>query len=155
VVLDGAGATVTSGAYNGGATIDFNGIETVVSGEVNSGDSFSIGPNANGVSDNRNALALAALQNGRILNNGTASFQDLYSGLAADVGIKTHQSEITGQAQASMLTQAVNARESLSGVNLDEEAADVLRFQQAYAAAAQVIAAANDLFNTLIATIRR
>jgi flagellar hook-associated protein 1 FlgK len=155
VVLDGSGATVTAGAYSGGATIDFNGIEAVVSGDVNSGDVFTISPNANGVSDNRNALTLAALQNARLLNNGTASFQDLYSGLAADVGIKTHQSEVTGQAQASMLTQAVNAREALSGVNLDEEAADVLRFQQAYAAAAQVIATANEMFDTLIATIRR
>lgn len=155
VVLNGSGAAITSGVYADGAAIAFNGIETVVSGDLNSGDTFTISPNSNGVSDNRNALALAALQDGRLLNNGTASFQDLYSGLLADVGIKTHQSEVSGQAQASLLTQAVDARESLSGVNLDEEAANVLRFQQAYSAAAQIIAAASAMFDTLIDTIRR
>lgn len=155
VVLDGSGATVASGAYTGGGAIAFNGIRVAVSGGPNSGDVFTVVPNTNGVSDNRNALALAALQIGRILNNGTASFQDLYSGLVADVGIKTRQSEVTGQAQASMLAQAVEVRESLSGVNLDEEAANVLRFQQAYTAAAQVIATANAVFETLINAIRR
>jgi flagellar hook-associated protein 1 FlgK len=141
--------------YTDGDTIGFNGVETILSGELNSGDVFTVSPNANGVSDNRNALALAGLQSRRMLNNGTASFQNLYSGLVADVGTKTHQSEVTGLAQASMLAQAVQTRESLSGVNLDEEAANVLRFQQAYQAAAQVIAAANSLFQTLINTIGR
>ncbi|MGE0372689.1 MAG: flagellar hook-associated protein FlgK [Gammaproteobacteria bacterium] len=155
VVLNGVGAAVTAGAYDDGAAIQFNGIETVLSGDPNSGDVFTVGPNTNGVSDNRNALALAALQDARILNNGTASYQDLYSGLVADVGIKTHQAEVSGQAQGSMLAQAVEARESLSGVNLDEEAANILRFQQAYSAAAQVIAAANAMFDTLIDSIRR
>jgi flagellar hook-associated protein 1 FlgK len=155
VVLNGVGATVASGAYVDGATIAFNGIDTVLSGDPNSGDIFTVSPNTNGVSDNRNALALAALQTERILNNGTASFQDLYGGLVADVGTKTRQSEVTGISQASMLTQAVEARESLSGVNLDEEAANVLRFQQAYSAAAQVIAMANTMFETLINSIRR
>lgn len=155
LVRNGSGTTVASGAYTAGAAIAFNGIETTVSGSLNVGDSFTISPNANGVSDNRNALALAALQDNRLLNGGTATYQDLYSGLLADVGIKTHQSEISGQAQASMLTQAVAARESLSGVNLDEEAANVLRFQQAYSAAAQVIATANSMFQTLIAAIGR
>ncbi len=155
VVLDGGAATVTAGLYADGAAIRFNGIETVLSGRPNSGDVFTLGPNTNGVSDNRNALALAALQDARVLNGGTASYQDLYSGLVADVGIKTRQAEVTGLAQASMLTQAVEARESLSGVNLDEEAANVLRFQQAYSAAAQVIAAANNMFQVLIDSIRR
>jgi flagellar hook-associated protein 1 FlgK len=155
VVLNGSSAAVAAGTYGDGATISFNGIETVLSGDVNGGDVFTVSPNANGVSDNRNALALARLQTRRILNNGTASFQNLFSGLVADVGTKTHQSEVTGLAQAGMLAQAVQTRESLSGVNLDEEAASVLRFQQAYQAAAQVIAAANALFQTLISTIGR
>lgn len=155
VVLDGSAATVTAGLYADGATIGFNGIETALSGRPNSGDVFTVEPNTNGVSDNRNALALAALQDARILNGGTASYQDLYSGMVADVGIKTRQAEVAGQAQASMLNQAVEARESLSGVNLDEEAANVLRFQQAYSAAAQVISAANNMFQILIDSIRR
>ncbi|MBK9131109.1 MAG: flagellar hook-associated protein FlgK [Gammaproteobacteria bacterium] len=155
VVLNSADAAVATGAYDDGAAIQFSGIEVVLSGDPNSGDIFTIGPNTNGMSDNRNALALAALQDARLLNGGTASYQDLYGGLVADVGIKTHQADVTGQAQASMLAQAVEARESLSGVNLDEEAANVLRFQQAYAAAAQVIAAANNMFQVLIDSVRR
>jgi len=155
VALGGSGAAVTAGTYASGDTINFDGIDIILNGDLNSGDVFTVSPNANGVSDNRNALALAGLQTRRILNNGTASFQNLYSGLVADVGTKTHQAEVSGQAQASMLAQAVQTRESLSGVNLDEEAANILRFQQAYQAAAQVIAAANSLFQTLISTIGR
>ncbi len=121
-----------------------------VSGTPSDGDQFVIENNVNADGDNRNALALAGLQSQTILQNGTATFQDTYGQMVADVGTKARQAEITSLATYSLLDQAIAARESLSGVNLDEEAADMLRFQQAYQAAAQMISTADRLFQTLL-----
>ncbi len=106
------------------------------------------------VGDNTNALALAALKNNRSLVNGTATFQDAIGQTVAKVGTVVHAAEVNKTAQESLLTQATQARESVSGVNLDEEAADLLKYQQAYQAAAQVIAVSNTLFETLLGAFR-
>jgi flagellar hook-associated protein 1 FlgK len=135
--------------------ISFNGWELELSGDPASGDVFTIRSNAGGVGDNRNALDLAALQNQSTLNNGTASYADAYSETVGDVGTRTRQAEITSAAQEKLLSDAIATRESISGVNLDEEAANLLRYQQAYQAAAQVIATADTLFQTLLTAVRR
>jgi flagellar hook-associated protein 1 FlgK len=111
------------------------------------------GPGA--VGDNGNALALASLQRSLTLANGTASFEQAYSALVGEVGTRTRQAEINANAQGKLLEQAQAERESVSGVNLDEEAANLLKFQQAYQAAAQVIATADLMFNTLLDAVRR
>jgi flagellar hook-associated protein 1 FlgK len=95
------------------------------------------------------------LQKSLSLAGGTASFDDAYSAIIADVGTRTGQAKINASAQQKLLEQAQATRESISGVNLDEEAANLLRFQQAYQAAAQVIAVADDMFDTLINAVRR
>jgi flagellar hook-associated protein 1 FlgK len=84
------------------------------------------------------------------LNRNTTSFEGAYSQLVVDVGSKTRQADINSEAQLGLLNQAIDAREAKSGVNLDEEAADMIRFQQAYQASARVIATADTLFKTLI-----
>ncbi len=112
----------------------------------------SAGPG--GVGDNRNALKLADLQHSLILANGTASISGAYTTLVADVGTYTRQAQLNVSAQEGMLEQAQAERESISGVNLDEEAAKLLKYQQAYQAAAQVIATADLLFKTLIDAVR-
>lgn len=106
------------------------------------------------VGDNTNALALAALKTSRSLVNGTATFQDAIGQTVAKVGTETHAAEVNKTAQQGLLTQATQALESVSGVNLDEEAADLLKYQQAYQAVAQVIAVTGTLFDTLISTFR-
>jgi flagellar hook-associated protein 1 FlgK len=100
-------------------------------------------------------LALAGLQTKATLDKGNASYLDVYGRMVANVGAKSQQASITRDAQATLLQQSVAARESVSGVNLDEEAAALIRFQQAYQAAAQVISVANDLFQTLLGAVRR
>ncbi|MDH5377898.1 MAG: flagellar hook-associated protein FlgK [Gammaproteobacteria bacterium] len=142
-------------AYGGSATVAINGWTTDISGQAWDGDSFTVEHNIGGVSDNRNALALTELQNVGILNNGTTTYQDAYSELVVLVGNQTQQSILNANAQEAMLQQAIEHRESISGVNLDEEAADMLRYQQAYAAAAQVIATADSLFQELLSAVRR
>lgn len=142
-------------AYTSGNTITYNGWEIQLKGTPKVGDTFTIDPNNSGFSDNRNALALADLQVTGTMIGGNATYHDAYSELVVAVGNKTSQAEISMEAQNALLSQAKEQREAISGVNLDEEAANMIRFQQAYAAAAQVITMANSLFETLIGAVRR
>jgi flagellar hook-associated protein 1 FlgK len=118
------------------------------------GDTFNLSDNTGGVGDNRNARRLADLQTANLMLGGTASFADTYGALIADVGTKTYQAGSNAGMQESLLAQAEAAKSEVSGVNLDEEAADLLRFQQAYQAAAQVINVANSLFDSLLNAVR-
>ncbi len=138
-------------------TIALNANESVtftISGFPQDGDAFSISNNNGAAGDNRNGLLLGALQNMQTLINGTASYQDAYGQIVAEVGARTRQTEISSQALEVLKQQAFEARESVSGVNLDEEAANMLRFQQSYSAAAQMITVADNLFNSLIDAVR-
>lgn len=132
-----------------------HGYRIQLSGSPAAGDEFATQYNTGGVGDNRNALLLAALASNKLMANGTASINDSYSSLVANVGTATKQAELNALAQNRVLDQAESARSSISGVNLDEEAANLIRFQQAYQAAAQVISVANSLFDTLLSVTRR
>ena len=143
------------GTQSGGTTLTLAGFEFTVSGTPESGDSLGIVNNVGGTGDNTNALLLADLQNGNSLLNGTSSQQDLYSAMVADVGIKTARAGASMETEAVLLNQAEQSVESIGGVNLDEEAADLIRFQQAYQAAAQIVSVADTLFNTLLSATGR
>ena len=119
------------------------------------GDAFVLADNTGGVGDNRNARRLADLQATNLMMGGTASIADTYGALIADVGTKTNQAGNNAEVQRHLLSQAEAAKSEVSGVNLDEEAANLVRFQQAYQAAAQVISVANGLFDTLLGAVRR
>jgi len=126
-----------------------------VTGAPVAGDEFSSEYNTGGVGDNRNALLMAGLASTKVLANGTASITDSYNSLVLDVGTATRQAELGSLSQSRVLDQAISTRESTSGVNLDEEAANLIRYQQAYQAAAQLITVANSLFDTLLNAVRR
>lgn len=155
-----AGALPASVPYVNGGTILLNdpgngtGLEVVISGLPANGDTFTIGDNLSGVGDNRNALLLGKLQTQRLLSNGNASYDEFYGGMVADVGIKTNQAQIIKDSQSRLMDQAQNAKDALSGVNLDEEAANLVKFQQAYQAASQIIVATNTMFQSLLAALR-
>jgi flagellar hook-associated protein 1 FlgK len=136
-------------------TIAYEGWELVINGIPDDGDSFLVSFTTAAVGDNRNALALAGLQDQRLMAGGTSTLEGSYNTLVAEVGTKTRQAEVNARAQAKLLDEARAQRESISGVNLDEEAANLLRYQQAYQAAAQVITVTNSLFDTLINAVRR
>jgi len=108
-----------------------------------------------GPGDNTNARALAQLQTTASLLSGKATYQDAYNEIVGDVGTLTHAAEIDSTAQKQLLDHARQARDSVSGVNLDEEAANLLRYQQAYQAAAQLIPVLSEMFDTLIGAVRR
>ncbi|MBA3034083.1 MAG: flagellar hook-associated protein FlgK [Gammaproteobacteria bacterium] len=125
-----------------------------ISGAPAGGDKFAVDWNSNGVSDNRNTMLLGALQTQTPMANGTASYQSAYSQIVSQVGNKTREVEVTGKAQQTLADQAQNEVEKMSGVNLDEEAANLLRFQQAYQASAKLIEIAGRLFDEILAISR-
>lgn len=137
-------------AYAAGNPIVFNGITITISGAPANGDTFTIGKNTGGVSDGSNALLLGALQNKKTVGNGTASFNDAYGQLVSSVGNKARQVQIANTAQTSLTTQIRTAQQSVSGVNQDEETANLLMFQQMYQANAKVIQTASTMFDAVL-----
>lgn len=144
------GSPVAALTYTDGSPISFNGWTVKINGTPAAGDTFSIDPNPNGVADNRNALLLAGLQTKNTLANGTTTFQGTYSQMVSMVGNKANEVNVNGMAQQTLLAQATQAQQSMSGVNLDEEAANLVRFQQAYQASGKMIQIASTMFDTLI-----
>jgi flagellar hook-associated protein 1 FlgK len=147
----------TPAAESAGKTFTVLGgdVTFTVSGVPANGDTFILSHNAGGVADNRNALALAGIQLAGTLEAGTATLQEAYGQLITSVGVQTRGAQITGETFSSLLEQAQADRESTAGVNLDEEAADLIRFQQAYQAAARVVTIADSLFQTVLDAVRR
>jgi len=147
VVNYAAGAAV---AYTDGASYSFNGISATISGKPVNGDTFTIGPNTGGVSDGSNALLLGALQNKKTLAGGTASYTGAYAQLVSSIGNKANQITIANTAQTSLAAQIKSAQQSVSGVNQDEETANLLMYQQMYQANAKVIQTASTMFDAIL-----
>ncbi len=155
----------------------FDGLSVqITAGAAAAGDRFQISPTRSGAAgmgvlisnpreiaaatvaapgDNSNALLLAGLQTAQTMENGSTNFQGAYGQLIALLGVQTRSAEISAETQGALLAQAQESRDALSGVNLDEEAADLIRFQQAYQAIAQVISVADSTFQTLLNAIGR
>ncbi|WP_352284241.1 flagellar hook-associated protein FlgK [Pseudoalteromonas sp. Q18-MNA-CIBAN-0097] len=146
-----------------GAPYDGYGFDFDIEGSPATGDSFTLEFNKGGFDDNRNGLKLAELQNGDLVRQNVVSssdadnhktFNQAYAGLVTDIGVVTGQAKTNGAAFDALAQQSEAWYESLSGVNLDEEAANLLRFQQSYAASAQVLSAARSIFDTLLSATR-
>ena len=125
-----------------------------LNGSPRDGDSFSINFNSSGISDSRNAVAMGALRINGTMDNGAMNFEEAYSRLVEGVGVQTAQARISASAAESLMIQSQATRDSTSGVNLDEEAANLIKFEQAYSAAAQVINVARQIFDTLMSAMR-
>lgn len=147
-----SGAVPAAGpfAYTAGSPITFNGLTVSFTGTPANGDTFTISNNTGGVADNRNALLLAQLQTVQTMANGTASYQSGYSQLVSNVGNDTREAQVQLKAQDALVKQTREAQQSFSGVNLDEEAANLIRYQQAYQASGKVLQVASTLFATLL-----
>jgi flagellar hook-associated protein 1 FlgK len=140
--------------YTSGAPIQLNGWSVTLEGTPAAGDRFTVKDNSAGVGDNRNALAMAdALAGGR-LDGGRTSVADAAIRATTGLGLTTQQAQVGLEAETVMRDEAITQRQSVSGVNLDEEAANLLRYQQAYQAAAQLVRVANEMFRTLLDSTR-
>ena len=148
--INGAG----SFAYTPGADIDINGTRVQITGAPAAGDQFVIQANVGGTGDNRNIQQLIDRFHESVFN-GEVSLQDATAGLITTVGSRT--AEVTNQreVQELVLEQNRDRLESVRGVNLDEEAADMLKFEQLYQASARMMSVADSLFQTLLQSLSR
>jgi len=153
---DGSTLSIAAGTIprdNAGSTLASINVDNAlvkVSGLPANGDTFTLSANVNGMADSRNGLKLAALQTQNTTGGGKATFQSTYAALVSQVGTDTAEATTTSKAQQALLTQATNSRSSISGVNLDEEAANLLKYQQAYQASAKALQVGSQLFQTLL-----
>jgi flagellar hook-associated protein 1 len=149
--VNGAG----SFTYTPGGNIDVNGWRMQISGAPAVGDQFTVSDNTSGTGDNRNALLLADALARPVLNNGTTSLSAGVGQFVSGVGVATRQAQVNRDAQEAVHEENVAALDAASGVNLDEEAANLLKYQQAYQAAAQIIKISDTLFQTLLGATQR
>jgi len=127
-----------------------SGFTFMLTGLPNNGDTFVISRNSGGTADSRNALALGQLQTQHTMSGKAASYQDTYAQLVSNTGSKARQIQVSSEAQQALLQQAEASRDSLSAVNLDEEAANLIRYQQAYQAAAKALQIGTSLFEAIL-----
>jgi len=155
-------ASSSTVSVNGGAAqpwvagqpIETNGWRLTIDGSPRAGDAFVVEDNGGGIGDNRNVALLADAIRRPMLDAGTSTLADAATRLASGVGSTTQQAQRSLEVQQIALRESVRQRQGVSGVNLDEEAANLLRFQQAYQASAQLIRAANEVFRMLIDAVR-
>ena len=148
--VNGAG----SFTYTPGGNVALNGWQVKISGTPAVGDVFTVQRNTGATGDNRNALAIANIQNQGVLSNGTISATGALSSLVTSVGTKSQQATAAQTAQTAINTQAQQRVQTESGVNLDEEAASLLQWQQAYQAAAQALKIGSSLFQSLLSAVQ-
>lgn len=115
---------------------------------------FTLDYNETGVGSNDNALVMAAFQTDKTLNKGRSTFQDNYALMTSDIGTITSSAGVRVQSSEVLYEQASERVTSVSGVNLDEEAANLLKYQTAYNAAAKIVSVADELMETLLAAVR-
>jgi flagellar hook-associated protein 1 len=154
-VTDGLGNTVTAGTYTSGTPISFLGGQVTLTGAPATNDTFAVGANnPSNTGDNSNAFAMIDALSAPGLNGGTTSLTGVANNLVSQVGVVTQQAQANASAQQAVNQSANDTRNNLSGVNLDEEAAKMVQYQQAYQACAQMIQVSGTMFNSLITAIQ-
>jgi flagellar hook-associated protein 1 FlgK len=153
-VTNGAGTQVATGTYAAGTPVTFPGAQLTLSGSPAAGDTFTIAANNPANSgDNSNILAMTDALSAAALNGKTTSVAGAANSLVSQIGVMTQQAQNNATAQQTVNQSATTALNNSSGVNLDQEAATMLRFQQAYQAMAQVIQASSQMFTSLITAV--
>jgi len=154
-VTDSTNAVVGSGTYTSGTPITFNGASVTLTGPAANGDVFNVfAASSANIGDNSNAFALVDNLSALKMNGGTTSLSNVANNLVSQIGVSTQQAQANASAQKSVNKSATDTRNNLSGVNLDEEAAKMVQFQQAYSACAQLIQVSNTMFSSLISAVR-
>lgn len=149
-LTDNSGTVLQDIAYNSGTTISVGAWTVRLTGNAVAEDQLNISRNNDASQDNRNGIDLSLLETRSFLDAGTSTYSQAYGALIAEVGTQTSQIEINRDAEDVLLDSAIGRREETSGVNLDEEAADLIRYQQAYTAITRVIQTARTIFQSII-----
>lgn len=138
---------------DGNGRFNISGLRFKLSGSASVKDSFSITDNIGGVGDGRNVLSMLDLQNDSFTSEGKGNYQGIFSEVIASVGSSVQSSKLNTQSAEMIKNASESAASELSGVNMDDEAAQLIEYQQAYQASARVLQTARELFNTLIDTL--
>ncbi|REE20937.1 flagellar hook-associated protein 1 FlgK [Paraburkholderia sp. BL27I4N3] len=149
-VVPYSSATGASLTINNATAGQMNNVSVTISGAPAAGDKFTIGPNTGATNDGRNALALSNLSTAKALAGGTVTLTGAYANYVNNIGNQTNQIQTSSTAQSSLVTQITTAQQSVSGVNINEEAANLLQYQQLYQANSKVIQTAQTLFQTIL-----
>jgi flagellar hook-associated protein 1 FlgK len=149
-VVPYSSATGASLTINNTTAGQMNNVSVTISGAPAAGDKFTIGPNTGATNDGRNALALSNLSTAKALAGGTVTLTGAYANYVNNIGNQTNQIQTSSTAQSSLVTQITTAQQSVSGVNINEEAANLLQYQQLYQANSKVIQTAQTLFQTIL-----
>jgi flagellar hook-associated protein 1 FlgK len=145
----GASPTVTgTGSWTPGQPIALNGWELQLNGVPGNGDTLSVGKTPFPASDNANANAMLALRDAALVNGETVT--EAYAAALANMGVRVQGAELSSQMSTSIAAEAQDAQAAKTGVNLDEEAARLIQFQQSYQAAAKMLQVAQSVFDTLL-----
>jgi flagellar hook-associated protein 1 FlgK len=154
-IFDSGGTDLTGPqAYTSGADITFNGWRLQISGAPVAGDTFAVTPTPAGTGDNGNVVELSGVRNKGFLDGGRTSISDTIGDMIATVGGATLQSAQNLSAQSALRQQLELDLENVAGVNLDEEAVNALRYQEAFMASSRLIAMADQLFLSLLQAVR-
>jgi flagellar hook-associated protein 1 FlgK len=140
----------TGVVFSDGGDISYNGWTVRISGVPKPGDTFTVAANTGGNGDSRNAVLLAGLQTTGVLDSGSTDFGEAYRMQVSSIGIRTSEYQMMSEAQSTLASQAKLTYESVVGVDLDEEAAKLMRYQESYKAAAKVMQIANEMFDTIL-----
>jgi len=136
--------------YDERSGVLYRGVTLRLNTQPAAGDRFLVDGNQDGIGNNGTALRLAELQNKRVVATGSYTLAEAYGNLVGDVGNAAFQAGISKKALEVVKDQAVQARDKVSGVSLDQEAADLIRFQQAYQASAKVMQTSTVLFDAIL-----
>ncbi|KHK57997.1 flagellar hook protein FlgK [Ralstonia sp. A12] len=152
VNVNGTNTTYTGGTapYTQGATYSFNGVQLTLSGTPANNDTFAISANTANSTDGGNASALAKLRNATLLDGGTTSIGSSWNNLVTQVGVQANTASSNLTSQKALLASSTQQQQSVSGVSLDDEAMNLMKYQQAYQASAKVMQTANTLFDSLL-----
>ncbi len=145
----------TSVAYTAGADITYNGWTIQINGTPGVNDTFTVGPNSNGQGDNRNARAIGQMQMQGVMGKSGAgasgiTYGEAYGQVVSQVGNKSSQLQVNSDSLKALAAAAEKSQNAVSGVNLDEEAANLMRYQQVYQAAGKMVSIAGVLFDTIL-----
>lgn len=144
------GTILAERQYDPTQGIHYGGLKVEINATPEKGDRFRIDGNSDGTGNNENMQRIVDLETDRTLIPGAKTLGEAYTDAVGNVGGIAGQARITQKALEVINTQAIETRDSVSGVNLDEEAADLIRYQQAYQAAAKTVQMASQLFDTII-----
>jgi flagellar hook-associated protein 1 FlgK len=156
---DVTGGATTQLAYNpandaSGVSRTIGGLTFTLSGAPVDDDVIKISNNTSASGDNRNMLLMGGLATSKYVE-GERTFSDEYSSLVTNVAVKSRKAQSAANAEKVLLTQATTARDNLQGVNLEEEAIQLMRYQQALQAAAQLVSIADTVFQAMLSATQR